>query len=524
MKKVFVILMLLFLVACNSEAVATIVPGELPAAEATAAVVQAPAAEATAVPPTEAPTDIPEPTAAPEEPTTAPEPTAAPEEPTAVPAPTFQIIGVANRDPAQAAYAPSLTAGTTAPGNTPTPWITWVENFSGDSRQVFVSELVDGALQPRGASLNIHTNVLADFPAISFTGENSAVPWVVWQEPSPGFGNNPNIFASRFNATSGLWIPAGQDRGSGEPSINSQTNRPAANTSLIGGSGDPAKPTSPWIAWEELGRLSNFTQIFVSKGVKDETGIGGFIWQQVGELRHNEEPTLNVDPFRHAFHPSIAFAETGNAVPWVAWYEDGAERPLRIFTARGVADANAPGGFKWVFTPACDPDETACALNVNPLKDAEDPVMVAGSVTPGEATVPWVVWPEIGPSGKFQIFVSRLDPSTRNSFVNVGGSLNIDQNQDAITPVMTFVGNVPYVSWLEDDGTGNFRVHLRHLASDPQTGSWVVDSPATGFDQDPARNNSGLRIAAGTDILYLAWVEGDPATEASQVVLAQFQP
>lgn len=66
------------------------------------------------------------------------------------------------------------------------------------------------------------------------------------------------------------------------------------------------------------------------------------------------------------------FAETANSVPWVTWHEADHDRPSRIFTARGVADVNAPGGFNWVTVPSCLPDETACALNINPLKDAKD--------------------------------------------------------------------------------------------------------------------------------------------------------
>jgi hypothetical protein len=504
-QKFLLLLALLFLAACSPGA-ATPAGGET-APQATAP----PAAEATE-PPAEA-------TEPPAEATEPPAP-----EPTAVPAPAFQVIGVVNRDVTQSAYSPSLTVGSTTPGNPPTLWIAWAENFSADSRQIFASELVDGVLQPRGASLNIHLNVIATSPGIAFAGEGNAVPWVTWLEPSPGFGDIINTFASRFNAASGLWVPAGQDRGGGEPSLNSSTGRDAADAVITGGTGDPAAPPLPWVAWSEFGRLSGFTQIFVSKGIKDETGIGGFIWELVGELRHNDEPTLNVDPFRHGLGASIVFAETGNAVPWVTWHEAGGDRPARIFTARGVADANAPGGFRWVFVPSCDPDETACSLNINPLKDALDATMAAGSVTPGEATVPWITWSEIGPSGKWQVFVSRLDPGTRASFVNVGGSLNVDQNHDARQPQIVFMGNVPYVAWLEEDGSGNFRVQVRHLSSDPQTGTWTLDSPESGFDHDPELSNSGLAIAASADTLFLAWMEGDPAVTIAQVVLASFKP
>jgi hypothetical protein len=193
---------------------------------------------------------------------------------------------------------------------------------------------------------------------------------------------------------------------------------------------------------------------------------------------------------------------------------------MRIFTARGVADAAAPGGFKWINVPACDPnDETACVLNINPLKDAKDASMAAGSLTAGESTVPWIAWPEIGQNGKWQIFVSRLDTTTRNSFLQVGASLNVDPNHDARTPIIVFAGNVPYVIWLEDDGSGKFEVQARHLASDPQTGTWALDTPAGGFNVSSELSDSGLAVTASNDTLFLAWTEGDPASTASQMVV-----
>jgi hypothetical protein len=218
------------------------------------------------------------------------------------------------------------------------------------------------------------------------------------------------------------------------------------------------------------------------------------------------------------------FAETGNAVPWIVWSEIGAGRPGRIFTARGVADANTPGGFKWINVPPCKADEASCALNVNPLKDAADASMAAGSLKAGEASVPWIAWAEVGPTGKDQIFVSRLDTNTRNSFLTVGSSLNVDPNHNAKLPSIRFVGNVPYVSWLEDDGSGHFTTQLRHLASDPQTGTWVLDSPAGGFRRAAGVNQTSLAAASVPDSLFLAWVEGDPNKEAAQLLAGQFRP
>jgi hypothetical protein len=163
-------------------------------------------------------------------------------------------------------------------------------------------------------------------------------------------------------------------------------------------------------------------------------------------------------------------------------------------------------------------------LNINPLNDAKDASMTAGSTVAGESTVPWIAWPEIGQNGKWQIFVSRLDTSTRNSFIQVGGSLNVDPNHDARTPIIVFMGNVPYVAWLEDDGTGKFEIQMRHLASDPQTGTWSLDTPADGFNLDKTLSDFDLSMVASADTLFLAWGEGDPATSAAQMVIGAFRP
>ena len=436
--------------------------------------------------------------------------------------PGFTVLaGPANRDVAQSAFDPSLVLGS-GPSDI---WFAWSENSDGGARQIFVSQYDGVSLQARGASLNLHTNVVADTPSITLAGENRAVPWATWSEPSPGFGNVRQIFASRFVAATGLWTPAGQDRGGNEPSLNIHPNREATNPVIAGGSTEVGQPLTPWVVWEELSSASNFVQIFVARGVKDDTALGGFRWDAVGPNRFNDEPTLNIDPLRDALHPTIVFAETGNAVPWVTWHEIGANRVARVFTARGVADASAPGGFKWINVPPCTPDETACALNVNPLAEAAEATMAAGSLVAGDSSLPWVAWPEVGPTGKFQIFVSRLDPATRNDFLPVGGSLNVDQNHNARHPFITFVGSVPYVAWLEDDGTGRFVIQMRHLASDPQTGTWALDTPAGGFAQQPGQPQTGLFALGTPDLVYLAWANGDPAAGVvSQMLLSQFQP
>ena len=448
-----------------------------------------------------------------------------PPAPTPAAAASFTLVSKsANRDATQAAFEIGATAGTVTAGDPASLWVIQVENTAGAKRQIFASELVEDVFAPRGAALNFQPDQEGHDPTITFAGQNLSVPWAAWYEPNPALGGKTQVFASHFDATKNAWVTAGADHGGNVPSLNHDTKKPAIDPFIFSGSGDPSKPATPWVVWLEDSSVSNFAELFVAKGVKDDQAIGGFHWELVGQNNAQGEPSLNVDVKRDSAHPSGVFAETGSAVPWVTWSEFAAGRAGRIFTARGVADAKSPGGFKWVNVPACVPDETVCSLNLNPGKEAKDSAMAAGSVTAGEAPVPWIVWAEVGATGKYQIVVSRLDTSTRNSFLPVGGSLNVDANHDAQLPRITFVGTVPYVAWLEDDGSGHLTTQLRHLASDPQTGNWVLDSPAGGLRRAAGVNQTGLFAASDPSAVFLAWTEGDPEKIASQVFAGQLKP
>ncbi len=460
--------------------------------------------------------------------TTAPATTAPTTAPTSVGAAggTFVPLGDAlNRDKNSAGTDPAIAVGSLEAGKPGVAWVTWTEK-QGGTQQIFVSRQNGNKFEPVGASLNLHTNVVAEKASIAFTGQDRTVPWVAWYEPSPSFGNKKQIFASRFNAASGLFIASGQDRGSKEPSVNIHTSKDAEDPFIVGGNPDPTKAPEPWVCWQEDSANHNTVTIFVSRATRDDASIGGFKWQPVGLNRggkdNDPEPNINLD-FEHGDgeHCGIVFAETNNAVPWVIWAEKSGNKPNRIFAVRGIADAKALGGFRWQFVPDCKDigEEAKCVLNVNPTKTANAPFITAGSVLAGQATVPWAVWTEEGPTGKQQVFVNRLDQTTRNKFLNVGGSLNADQNRDATDPSIVFVGTVPFVSWSEKVGNVN-RIFIRHLASDPQTGTWVLDTPQSGLAVDKSKDASYrfLAATAGGKLVF-AFRQGDFEKEASQIVV-----
>ena len=98
------------------------------------------------------------------------------------------------------------------------------------------------------------------------------MPWDAWYEPNAALGGEKQIFASRFVAANNIWQPEGQDRGSGVPSLNINTDKEAENPSVAGGAAVAGADPVPWVAWEEqdgnVNDSGNHDQIFVSKGVK----------------------------------------------------------------------------------------------------------------------------------------------------------------------------------------------------------------------------------------------------------------
>jgi hypothetical protein len=309
---------------------------------------------------------------------------------------------VSTEDPAN-----SDVTGGSLTGGVAVPWATFRQSTAG-SDQIFVRAFKSGAWATQGsgttngassaspifpASLNFDQSADGKAPSIDFAGTNRAVPWATWYESSTPLGNHDEIFASRFDTSSGKWVFSGQGRTLGSasppavPSLNIHTNHDAENPVVAGGSTADATKPGPWIAWQETddstaGPTQGPDQIFVSKpvagatncdtvkpaGVPDNppvTGdvpaIGGFCFQQVGIEREpsggdvspaTSDPSLNVDPTRDGIEPDITFTGPNDAVPWVVWYETGTgslglSAHELVFAAKGVADGSADGGFHW---------------------------------------------------------------------------------------------------------------------------------------------------------------------------------
>jgi len=64
---------------------------------------------------------------------------------------------------------------------------------------------------------------------------------------------------------------------------------------------------------------------------------------------------------------------------------------------------------------------------------------------------------------------------------------------------------------------------VRHLSSDPQTGTWTLDSPPGGFSAQTGFADLGL-AATGSDVLTLSWPGANLAAGVAQLFMGQLQP
>jgi hypothetical protein len=411
----------------------------------------------------------------------------------------------------------------------------FVRAFKGGVWQTEGAPLSPGTF----ASLNFAQNARATNPGIDFAGAGRLVPWVAWDETSAA--GPTQIFASRFipstgAANGGVWNIDGQNRGAVGPSLNIHANQPAENPAVAGGSTAVGGNPAPWVVWEETDSsafASPSRQIFVSKGILNPAGsqqpcpagtkpsaatsVGAFCFQQTGVDRTGvlpTDPSLNIDQSRDGIEPDITFTGPSDTVPWVVWYETGTSQIAGranndlIFAAKGInptaAMGTVDGSIQWEAvggnTTAATPldasaggggcfaslsAEQACSLNHNPTLSAQDPKVAVGTMAAGTNTVPWVVWTEQLPgSGNEGIFVAKLDTAgtpagVHFDILNNGNPVSNPAN-DATTPDIVFDGNIPYVTWTEQEGTAvgsPSKLFVGHFEPPAANPTFVLDTP-----------------------------------------------
>jgi len=138
----------------------------------------------------------------------------------------------------------------------------------------------------------------------------------------------------------------------------------------------------------------------------------------------SDSSSLNVSSEADAREPMIAI---GGGVPHVTWRETlGATTNVYVAHWTGTA---------WVLDGG--------SLSNDPSKPIASPFIAFSGATP------YVAWRETT-GGAFQTFVKHLHDST---WVQNGGSLNVNATVSAFAPALGFDGANPYAAWAEAAGS-----------------------------------------------------------------------
>lgn len=121
-------------------------------------------------------------------------------------------------------------------------------------------------------------------------------------------------------------------------------------------------------------------------------------------------------------------------------------------------------------------------------------------------TTPYVIWSEADSTGKYHIYVKYYSGGSWIMADGVGSGLNVNANQNALSPWLIFHGTTAYAVWLESNDTAT-QIVMKYLDG----GSWIQD---TGLaNRDPSHNAAAPSLAITGSRMYAAW------TENSQVVV-----
>ena len=309
-----------------------------------------------------------------------------------------------NLHTARNAENPSVAGGATSAGANPVPWVTWQEEGNSapglGKDQIFVAKAVRtettecaAGTKPAQAeavvvggfcwqqvgterlgadpSLNVDRGREGVEPDIAFTGVGDSIPWVVWYEQGPA-GELPHanemVFAAKaiggagdggfhwqvvgsagtgaLDASAGGGACGESAAAEGACSLNANTAANAEDPRVAAGTMNPASPTVPWVAWDEVS--GGVDQIFVSRLVGTHFELAN----------HGAPISTSAGP---STRPDITFS--GNT-PYVSWRED----------TGGSVDE----GFAGHFVNAADPtfvlDQANVPLAPQAQADVREPI------------------------------------------------------------------------------------------------------------------------------------------------------
>jgi hypothetical protein len=315
--------------------------------------------------------------------------------------------------------------------------------------------------QPVGGASPIN-QAAGEFAGQPHVTEIGGVPYVAWHESD---GTNTEIRVARLNAAGTAWE---QVVGGASP-INNDPNQDAREPRMIGIGG------VPYVAWREQDGTN--LEIRVAR-----LNAAGTAWEEVV----GGASPINQDPSRNAVVTGLTAA---GGVPYVTWYEDTATNH-QVHVAR----LNA-AGTAW---------EQMGLINQDPAREATQATLAT------IGGVPHVAWIEHDGTN-FEVRVARLN-AAGNAWVQVVGGASPIQNpaQFAQSPSLTGIGGVPYVAWVEHDGT-NGEVRVARVNGAGTAWEQVVGG-ASPINQDSTLTPQAPKLTSIGGVPYVAWqsLEGSP--------------
>lgn len=353
------------------------------------------------------------------------------------------------------------------------PFVATAQPGFGRAAQVTLKYMADGDSTPRWEALdfdfNWDTDAGASSPALATVRNGTGIIYVAWSENDKISGAaHKQVRIARVEDDWAVTRLA--DGGPGGP-INYDQFSDASNPAMtiIG--------KDLYVAWSEKGPGSP-SQIYVarynaSRDVFEQIGTGG------SPINHNKD--------RDAERPSISAA---GKKPVVAWREfDGANWELRA--------AIFNGGGSWQ-----ELDGGESPINIDPTRDA-------GSASLATINgVVYIAWAE-NSGASSQIWVARFVRGSWEVVSNGGAPLNRDATKDALDATLVNIGNIPFVSWREYDGS-YWQARVARTSKDVASGAekWVPvvdeDRPINTYLSSDALN---LRMANLNGAPFVVWRE-----------------
>jgi hypothetical protein len=351
---------------------------------------------------------------------------------------------------------------------------------------VFTGNFVWADWVQDGGSLNVYPADAANYPSMDIY---NGTPYVAWSEAEAPW----QIYVKHWNGNA--WVSDGGSLRYSGGGINAFYPIIRINP----------WNNAPYVAWQE-----------------DTTSFQVYVKHWNGSSWISDGGSLNVNTNRSATNPVLAFWSGFLGASWVennaiivkqwngSWGQIGNTLSARGSSPRMltwnvypcVCYVEQNGSYYQLFSKIWDGSkwtQLGDCININSNQNAANPNWCWDSANDKV----YITWSELNGSKK-QIYARGWD-SDSASWLQMGGSLNVNTLQDADFPSVAVLNGIPYIGWNETNGT-NAQIYIKHWNG----ADWVQDSASLNVN---VNRNAFERpsLAVSSSSVYVCWSESDGA-------------